>query len=242
MSPGPAAAQERGSFESSADDLSVMMDRYAGGVTDLRDFVDACVDSPPTDWDDGAALLLASVMKAGLGPDAAMSLRRRLSKPAGRTPVDCESALSVFRQQLQPVESWSAYHAGMLEAAGIPVVNPETAEDGRLAGIRSALAEFTERQSKMLACMALIEPRYFPFAYTDWNSVVDDIAHAMGDAGIDEAQVAASVDPVRAGTLLAKTSETPEGCAADRGWMDWYANFGWYAIKSRVGGVLAGRE
>ena len=59
----------------------------------------------------------------------------------------------------------------------------------------------------MLRCMALIQPRWFPMAYADWEGLVDKAATALREAGYSAETVASIVDPARSGRLLTAVTD-----------------------------------
>ena len=96
----------------------------------------------------------------------------------------------------------------------------------------------------MLRCMALVQPRWFPMAYADWEGLVDKAAAALREAGYSAETVASIVDPARSGRLLTAVTDRQADiadCAGETAWMTRYATFAWYSLAGEVDDSACGQ-
>ena len=106
----------------------------------------------------------------------------------------------------------------------------------RLDKVRTVLANHLPQQARMLTCMALVQPRWFPMAYADWEAVVGKAASALREAGYSAATVASIVDPARSGRLLIAVADRQadiDDCVGETAWMTRYSTFAWYSLGRR---------
>ena len=108
---------------------------------------------------------------------------------------------------------------------------PGPQSDARLDAVRAVFARHVPEPKRMLNCLALVEPRWFPTAYADWQGMVELAASKIGAAGYDAATVSAVVDQARPADLMQAVDNRQAAiadCVANTDWMQRYASLSWY--------------
>jgi hypothetical protein len=227
----------------SVAELTVTMTLYAQGVAEYRQFLAACGAVQADDWDEAAATLLASLRGAGLPESDATRLAALLAAAdAGATSYDCGTEVSKLRLEFPPPSAWKDAHAAMLQGLEIAVVAPPSSGDARLETVREIVAADSRAQARMLGCMALVQPQYFPAAYADWYGLLTKTLQHILDAGYDTPVARGITDPARPGDLLAPVADRQAGvadCLSNQDWMQRWALFEAYALAERVREELA---
>lgn len=224
-------------------DLAAMMRIYADGMARRRSLVEACDAGRMTGWIEGEALLLASLRPAGMTEADLDDLRIRLNK-TGDNP-DCASARSKTLLELIARETWSAAHSGMLRSIGVAIVEPEaiSAARRRLENVRAVFARHVPAQRRMLTCLSVVDPRWLPTAWADWDRMLGEVQADMLGAGVGRLDVMAMVLPAGSRELMAglngDAAALMDGCIADRTWSDRMYMLTWYTVRSEVQEALA---
>lgn len=233
--PGSAPAQQ---LKANPADLTIIMSTYVDAVAELRQFLKACGPGDPAKWDEASGMLVASVKAAGLDETAAAELSRILSHNTGAaTTYDCNSDIARYRLEFTHPADWVEYHTKTLTELGIQPVMPVAEDDPKLVAARAAIAGHMNDQSAMFACMSLIEPQWFSFAFVEWNLALDKAAAAIRDAGYAEAAAEELVGPARSAKLIAPVGDRQAAiaaCIADTEWMTRYTTFNWFLVIDDV--------
>jgi hypothetical protein len=226
-----------------AGDLAAMMRVYASGMARQRRLVEACAMDRLTGWIEGEALLIASLRPAGITEADADDLRARLNE-AGEKP-DCASDRSKALLELVTKDSWSGIHSAMLRSIGVAVVEPEaiSAAERRLANVRAVFAEHIAAQRRMMVCLSVIDPRWLPTAWADWDRMLGEVRADMLGAGVGQLDMTAIVLPAGSRELMAglngDAAALIDGCIADRTWSDRMYLLTWYTVRKQVQEALA---
>lgn len=219
----------------SPGDLAIIAPAYAEGIADVRSFLVACAASQPADWEDGAASLVSSFVAAGLDAAVGASVAATLARPP--IPQDCADETAAFRGEFDRVESWITYHRDALGPLGIRLVEPQDADDPRLAAARAALASHAAPQAMMLSCMALVAPQMFPVAFADWDDALDRAEEGVRMAGFPESTARDLIAPSRSAALFKPAedrAQTTRDCVSDQSWLNRYGTFFWYTVTADV--------
>jgi len=235
----PAAAQQRGF---SATDLPIVMTAYVEAVVDIRAAYETCAapDKRPGGWDEGAALLIASVKGAGLDAAIASTLQTRLAAPVVPTTADCNGDQVRLYSGAPAGTNWADYHRTVLGLNGIRIVEPDV-QDARLDAVRAVVEDALPKQKRMLVCISLFDPQNFLAAYSDWNGLVAQSAQLLIAAGFG----AEMYGPFLDGALSRELYQTPTDrvaaaadCIANQDWMERFSNFTWYSFASDIEAAL----
>ena len=240
---GGAAAPEVRKLD--IEDLSIVIGAYVDSVVELRQLLLACAQTEPTHWDEASAVLVATLRAAGFEESEAAALTARLAVgKQGSASYECGSELVAMRLSMAPPSDWVDMHKAAMTDIGIAIVTPDPPADARLESVRRVFAGHLQEQARMLRCMALIQPRWFPMAYADWEGLVDKAATALREAGYSAETVASIVDPARSGRLLTAVTDRQADiadCAGETAWMTRYATFAWYSLAGEVEAALAAK-
>lgn len=243
LATGQAAAQEQ---KLGGDDLSTVMSAYVDSVAELRQFRSAC-GQDATGWSEASAMLAASLRAAGNVEEAAViDVERRLAAEEPPAAYDCGSEASDIRLATVQPGTWSDLHQAVLSNLGVAVATAGAAADERLEAIRAVFAREIPAQERMLNCMALVEPRWFPVNYADWNGLLGELAADFENAGYTAALAEQIIAPARAGTLLKPVTGGRQAaigeCLANQDWVARYATFQWYGIGGEVRALLEEKQ
>lgn len=225
-----------------ATDLPVVMTAYVDGVVEQQRFLRACGSPQGARWAEGAAMLIASLRRAGLPEADASDLETRLA--AGEkdgAAYDCASDVSSKRLDALQAVDWFETNKGMLSSVGMEVVVPGAETDARLAALGAVFARHMPAQARLLNCMALVDPRLFPLAYADWDKALAEVGTELLAAGFTQAEVERLIAPARSKALMAPVADRqPEiaACIGDTAWMDRYATFEWYTVAGDIREIL----
>lgn len=227
-----------------ATDLPVVMTAYVDGVVEQQQFLRACGSAQGARWAEGAAMLMASLRHAGLSEADAADLDTRLaSGEKDGAAYDCASGVSTKRLKALQAVDWYETNKGMLSSVGMEVVVPGPETDARLAALRTVLARHMPAQARLLNCMVLVDPRWFPVAYADWDKALAEVAAELLASGLTQAEIEGLIAPARSTALMAPVAERqPQiaACIGDTAWMDRYASFEWYTIAGDIREILKG--
>lgn len=236
---GPAAAQQPGF---SAVDLPIVMAAYVEAAIDMRAVYETCTptDKRPAQWEQGAALLVASLKAAGLSTAAASALDARLSAQMVPFAGDCADERLMLFSGVPAGASWPDYHREVLSRNRISIVEPG-ANDSRLAAVRAVVADALPKQQRMLVCLSLFDPQNFLAAFSDWNGLVAKSAQVFIDAGLGREDYAPILDGALSRVIFVPASDraaTAADCIADQDWANRFATFAWYRFASDVEAAL----
>lgn len=227
----------------SPDELAIAMGAYVDGIVEFRQFLIACDSGEPDGWDEAASTLVASLRGAGLSGEQADRLEARLAAgQADAASYDCTGDVARARLAVPRMRSWMVIHQRVLENLEIAVVAPSPVDDQRLAAVRVVVAADIRAQARMLGCMALLEPQWFPGAYADWYEVLARTLTHILDAGYDTAVGRAITDPARPGNLLVPVTDRQaaiKDCLDEPDWMRRMAQLEWYRLAETVREELA---
>lgn len=227
----------------SPDELAIAMAAYVDSMVEYRQFLLACGKGEPDGWDEAAGTLVGSLRGAGLSGEQADQLKVRLAAgQADAGTYDCTGDVTQARLAVPRMRSWLVLHERMLENLKIAVVAPPPVSDERLAAVRAIVAADSRAQARMLGCMAVLEPQWFPGAYADWYEVLARTLTHILDAGYDTAVGRAITDPARPRNLLVPVTDRQaaiKDCLDDQDWMRRMAQLQWYRLPETVREELA---
>jgi hypothetical protein len=223
-------------------DLQVVLSAYVDGATELRQFLLACAHAEPAHWQEGAAMLVATARQAGLTESDVAGFERKLgSGKVGAADYDCAGDIARLRLGETRAADWLEYHKAAIAHIGIEIVMPGVGDDARLKALRAVFARHIPGQSRLLNCMALTEPQFFPTAYADWEGLLGKAAAKIAAVGYDAATVAAIVEPARSANLMTAPADRQAAladCFRSQDWMRRYNMMDWYLIVSDVDTAL----
>jgi hypothetical protein len=241
VAPGRAAAPDVRNLDK--NDLSIVIGAYVDSVVELRQLLLACARTEPLHWDEASAALAATLRATGFDESEAAALTARLAVgKQGSASYDCGSELVATRLSMEPSSDWVELHKAALADIGIAIVIPGPSVDPRLDAVHAVFARHLPEQARMLRCMALVQTRWFPLAYADWEAVVDKAEAALHAAGYSAEIVASIVDPARSGRLLIAVADRQADiadCIGETNWMTRYSTFTWYSLAGEVDAALA---
>jgi hypothetical protein len=235
-----ASAQQPGF---SAADLPVVMSAYVDAAIDMRAAYETCApaDKRPGQWEEGAALLIASLHGAGLNANLASALEARLAASVVPVTIDCAGEQLMLYSGVSSGETWLDYHRTVLELNGIRIVEPGV-RDARLEAVRSVVAEALPQQKRMLVCVSLFDPRSFLSTFWEWNGLVARAAQALVAAGFGPGDYGPFLDGALSRALFTPPADRVEAaadCMADRAWLDRFSTFAWYSFAADIETALA---
>ncbi len=210
-------------------ELRVVALAYAQGVADLKAALEACSPKQVEEWDTGREMLLSSLAKASLSGGDIEQIAAALDAAPSK-PFNCKSEEANYYAGLDRV--WPAYFRIMLEAAGVPVVEP-AAPDPRLAAVIARTRQEIPLLREMTVCLSLFEPAGFALLYGDLNQLSGQVATELTAAG-QSAQAAASIaEMVTAQRIYQPPTDRDAAraaCVASKDWQSRYATMSWYAL------------
>jgi len=224
-------------------DLSAVMTHYVDSSVETRQFIAACAAGKRPGWDEGAAMLVASLRAAGLG--TVEEVKRRLEENDSGPAYDCSDASSKLRLEALMPGDWSEIHRRLLQAAGIREVAGNIDADPKVAAIRAAIAAHVEPQADMLNCMSLIQAEFLAFAWVDWNDALDRAMAMITRAGYPEDLARSATEAARSGKLIRPVGDRQAEiakCAADDAWITRYATFTPYTVVSDVEAAVGAKN
>ncbi len=243
--PGPAAADQR---RPAVEDLAVIAPAFVDGIVELRQYMRACRGGDATGWNEASAILLASLGAAGLPAGLVATLQAKLAASDSlASGPDCHDATADLRLELidELPSDWAWYDKSVLGSLGVEPLRPGSDADPRLAAVQVVLSHDLPAEARMLNCLALVEPRLFPLAYSDWDDLVDKASQTFGDAGYAPDVALSVLKPARARELLSLPADRQAGradCAADQTWLTSYAQFNWFNFPNNVAAALGQHE
>lgn len=226
------------------DDLAALMSHYVDSTVETRQFLAACAPGRRSGWDEGAAMLVASLRAEGLASTGDLAKRLAASSD-GAVVYDCSNDASKLRIGGLIPGDWTEVHRRLLQTVRVREVAADAEADPRIASVRAAISAHVGPQADMLNCMSLIHTEFLAIAWIDWNDSLDRAAAAIRNAGYAEDIADAATKEARSANLIRPVKDRQAeiaACAADEAWLTRYATFASFTVVGDVEAALGARN
>lgn len=242
---GGAGAQEPPRIPGAA--LIDILDVYAEALVASRGAEAACgsaalAPDAAEGWRRGVESFVASMKANGLPAGGVSAIEARLRVEPEAPGLDCASDRAAGLLGFSAGRNWREAIETQFNALGLSFLRDPPPSD-LMERIRAIGDREREPQARMLACLAVLEPAYFPANVADWAGLVRDVAAMMIAAGLPAGEVAAFADDLQPWSLWrrptpAEAAELEKSCMADQAWMDRAGSFGSFAFKSDIEALI----
>ncbi len=227
--PQIAMAQQKLSNE----DMAFALNAYVDIIVEDHVYLESCERPGLTKiegWEEGAALLIATMSTTDLPEGDIADLRKRLEAPV-KAEKPCETLMLPMRVAgIQNGGNWRKIHSNMLKNAfGLKII---LSEASLLTAANTVDAVFDKNlpgQKDALLCASVLGGVFFPVHYADWSVEVQKAETLLKGSGLPKRFWSKRIEEARPSAMIGTPDRAAltARCAANPDLMTSLSIFGW---------------